>query len=287
MGALCRRPSGAEEGEAACRGRRGGGSASPTSTETQNLSNCCSGSAKIPLVSPIRRRRHASLVALAVGALVVGVACRARPVDPAVPAPDPETRVDAGEGNRPFRAGTAADREELRALVARLGTVRAEELLGIDGLGTQILARGEAAIPPLLDAAASPDPRVRGPAAYLLGVLKDRRTLPTLATLAESDPVASVRYEAAAALLSMLDPRGFAPLVAGLSDPDARLRHTCIDVLADAARERWGYEADGPPPERAAAIRRWEAWLEQRAVAPEPEPERDPKGDPPRKNGGR
>ena len=39
-----RRPSGAEEGEAACRGRRGGGSASPTSKEAQGLSDSCSGS---------------------------------------------------------------------------------------------------------------------------------------------------------------------------------------------------------------------------------------------------
>src|SRR6266511_2075164 len=39
-----RRPSGAEEGEAACRGRRGGGSASPTNQEAQSLSNSCSGS---------------------------------------------------------------------------------------------------------------------------------------------------------------------------------------------------------------------------------------------------
>src|SRR5882672_9043419 len=38
-----RRPSGAEEGEAACRGWRGGGSASPTIKEAQCLSNSCSG----------------------------------------------------------------------------------------------------------------------------------------------------------------------------------------------------------------------------------------------------
>ena len=55
---VVRRPSGAEEGEAACRGRcgggsasptnracgrRGGGSASPTDTETQRPGNSCSG----------------------------------------------------------------------------------------------------------------------------------------------------------------------------------------------------------------------------------------------------
>ena len=37
-----RRPSGAEEGEAACRGRRGGGLSAPTKEETQRLSDSCS-----------------------------------------------------------------------------------------------------------------------------------------------------------------------------------------------------------------------------------------------------
>ena len=41
---ILRRPSGAEEEEAACRGRRGGGSASPAIKETESLSNSCSGS---------------------------------------------------------------------------------------------------------------------------------------------------------------------------------------------------------------------------------------------------
>ncbi len=227
-----------------------------------------------------RRCRRVSLLALGLGGLAGGAACRARPIDPTAPVPAPSApaveHVPAGEGDRPYRAGTAAEREELRALVGRLGAVRAQELLDADGLGTQILAHGETAIPALLEAVASPEPRKRAPAAYLLGVLKDRRTLPTLAALAEGDPVAAVRYEAAAALLLMLDPRGFPPLVAGLSDPDVRLRHTCIDVLAETTHERWGFEADGSPDEREAAIRRWNAWLEQKAAVPEPIPEPAP-----------
>lgn len=211
---------------------------------------------------PALRPSRTAPVVLALLTLLGTVACTARPLPPTQPPPDPGAKVDAGEGDRPFRAGNAAEREELRVLVEGLGAVRGEALLE---QGSRILERGEAAIPALLEGVASPDPYVRGPVAYLLGVLKDRRTLPTLATLAEGDPVASVRYEAAAGLLAMVDPRGFAPLVAGLSDPDARLRHTCIDVLAEATHERWGYEADGPPDERAAAIRRWNAWLEQRS----------------------
>jgi len=57
--AVVRRPSGAEEGEAACRGRRGGGSASPTIKEAQSLSNSCSGSEP----TAERRRRAQKLLA--------------------------------------------------------------------------------------------------------------------------------------------------------------------------------------------------------------------------------
>src|SRR6266540_3719186 len=65
-----RRPSGAEEGEAAhsamkpC-GRRGGGSASPTNQEAQSLSNSCSGSEGKSTMAEKRRlpRRRAGAVA--------------------------------------------------------------------------------------------------------------------------------------------------------------------------------------------------------------------------------
>ena len=53
---VLRRPTGAEEGEAACRGRCGGGLASPANKEPESLSNSCSGSQGC-MVYPVRPRQ--------------------------------------------------------------------------------------------------------------------------------------------------------------------------------------------------------------------------------------
>jgi len=71
--AVVRRPSGAEAGEAACRGRRGGGSASPTDKETQSLSNSCSGSS-----DSVREDRPAAFPRRPSGAEAGEAACRGR-----------------------------------------------------------------------------------------------------------------------------------------------------------------------------------------------------------------
>jgi HEAT repeat protein len=169
--------------------------------------------------------------------------------------------VDAGEGNRPYSGPSARQEERIRALIDRLAAARGEEALDV---GREILAVGEPALPSLVAALESPEARLRGHAAYLLGFWKDRRTLPAIAR-ASADPDPLVRYEAAAARLELSDPGGFPILVAGLEDPDARLRAKCADVLSEKTGQRLGFEPAGPPDERAAAIRRWRAWLELRA----------------------
>ena len=184
----------------------------------------------------------------------------------ACPRPEPRREgdrpcvVDAGEGNRPFFAGSDADRKLLEGWVDALGTAHGEALLK---LGGQILSRGEAAVPPLLAALRSDNAQRRGQAAYLLGFTKDRRTVPALAEAA-NDPVPAVRYEVAGALLELRDPRGLPILVDGLEDSDARLRAKCIAVLAERTGQRFGFEADGAVEDRAAAVRRWRMWLAPR-----------------------
>lgn len=189
---------------------------------------------------------------------------------------DDPCRVDAGEGNRPFLAGTAARREAVDALVASLGRVRGPEFME---LGRKILMYGDAAVPPLLAALKSDDPAVREHAAYLLGARRDRRTIEDL-VLVTCDEVPRVRYEAATALLEMKDPRAFDVLVQGLDDPDARLRAKCLEVLAEATGQRFGFEADGDPADREAAVRRWRAWLAQRETGFDPACDVAPVGDP-------
>jgi HEAT repeat protein len=169
--------------------------------------------------------------------------------------------VDAGEGNRPWSAGTPAQRARIAAAIERWKTATPEEAVEI---GRRLAAEGEPAVPALLEALRSPDAASRGHAAYVLGALKDRRTLPALAEAA-ADPVPVVRYEVGAALLELQDPRGFPVLIDGLEDRDARLRAKCIEVLAERTGQRLGFEPAGSLAERAAAVRRWRAWLSQRA----------------------
>lgn len=183
---------------------------------------------------------------------------------------DPLCRVDAGEGNRPYFAGASPVRDEIDALVAELAAARGEKIVEV---GMRLVGRGEPAVPALRKALVADDPALRANAAWLLGVMKDRRTIPDLQHAAEVDDVPTVRYEAAGALLELGHPAGFVVLVDGLSESDARRRAKCIDVLAERVHERFGFEPDGDPAERTAAIRRWRAWLAARAQDPHAVPQ--------------
>ena len=175
---------------------------------------------------------------------------------------DPGARVLAGEGDRPYVAGSPRQREAIEALVARLGTVEGDAFLD---LARRLAVHGESAVPPLLTALASTNPLARGQSVYVLGAIRDRRAIPPIADVATGDPVPRVRYEAAAALLDLRDPRGLEILVVGLEDPDARLRGKCAEVLLEETGRSFGFAPDDAPDDRAEAVRRWRAWLEARA----------------------
>lgn len=221
--------------------------------------------------------RVATAVALALGVVAPGCRARGRDAQGLVP-PDvrrPAAETPAPPPDRAFREGSAGERARVAEAVAALGSAEGDAFLAAV---RQLVAAGDVAVPPLLEALASPSVRVRSHAAYVLGLAKDRRTIDALAAAATLDAASIVRGEAAASLLAMGDPRGLAPLVDALADPDPRLRVRAIDVLAEATGQRLGFEADGPPSERAAAVRRWRAWLAQREadLVPPPGPEPDP-----------
>lgn len=172
--------------------------------------------------------------------------------------------VDAGEGNRPWYAGTPQVQEQIKRLVAlapnTTGAGRIE-------LGRRIVAYGEPATPILVDALSDPNPDMRGQAAWLLGFLKDPRTANHLARAA-SDSDKLVRYEASSALLQIGDPRGLGGVIHGLSDPDPRVRAKCIAVLEAHTGETMGYRPDDRPTDRSAAIARWRAWASNQRRSP-------------------
>lgn len=182
-----------------------------------------------------------------------GHARRATPRTAPPPAP-----ADAPT-DRPFDEGSKATRERVDAAIAALPAVDGSAFADVVRV---LVAAGDASVPPLLETLVQGEPRARARAAYVLGFLQDRRTVPALAAAAADDPDATVRSDAGASLLELGDPRGFAPLVDALDDGDARRRVRAIDALAAATGgTRLGFEPDGPPDERAAAVVRWRDFL--------------------------
>jgi hypothetical protein len=120
---------------------------------------------------------------------------------------------------------------------------------------------GEPAIPYLLDGLRHPSALTRGSCAYVLGLIRDLRTIPDLERVARKDDVAGVRYEAAASLVALGDNAGWRTLIEGLRDEDIRLRFKCYEMLHAVTKLDFGYAHDAAPEEREAAVKRWEAWL--------------------------
>ncbi len=126
---------------------------------------------------------------------------------------------------------------------------------------------GEPAIPFLLDGLEHESARTRGSCAWVLGMLRDRRTMDALAERF-NDEAHFVRYEAAAALCSMGDPRGYPVLIAGLSDPDIRNRYKAHEALRLLTSLDFGYRHDDDPNARQTATLRWEQWLSRMESRP-------------------
>ena len=126
---------------------------------------------------------------------------------------------------------------------------------------------GEPAIPFLVDALSDRDPRTRGSCAFVLGHIRDRRTIPALRK-ALDDPINSVRYEAAVALGNIGDRGGYPVLVAGLADEDIRSRYKAHEALTLLTGLDFGYKHDDSPADRRTAVLKWEAWLDKMEADP-------------------
>jgi HEAT repeat protein len=99
-------------------------------------------------------------------------------------------------------------------------------------------------------------------AAYVLGVIKDPRSLDAL-HVAATGGAERLRFEAATSMLRMDDRRGLPPMIDGLESPDALVRARAILVLEENTGATMGYRADDRPADRAAAVARWRAWLRE------------------------
>ena len=111
-----------------------------------------------------------------------------------------------------------------------------------------------------------PDAAVRAAAARLLGHVDDafaRRALADRLRGRGADLDASVRAACGLALRGREDAGSRSALVDALADPEASVRRVAGDMLFEQTATRMGFDAEGPPAERADAIRAWREWLRQ------------------------
>jgi hypothetical protein len=121
---------------------------------------------------------------------------------------------------------------------------------------------GEPAIPAVMDGLDHTSPRVRASCAYILGILRDRRTIDTLEAHLD-DKVPVVRYEVATSLGIMGVKSAYHVLIEGLKDEDIRNRFKAHESLTMLTHNNFGYKHDDEPERRAAAIVRWETWYQE------------------------
>ncbi|MDJ0521996.1 MAG: HEAT repeat domain-containing protein [Planctomycetota bacterium] len=202
--------------------------------------------------------RLPGLAALAlVGALLAG--CQSDPEPPSADRLKPPPEEVAREGDRPYYRGTPRMQQDIRDLMGRVPNASHRQWADI---ARKLTAFGEPAVPQLIANLNSCDTEVQLMSAYVLGMIKDPRSLDALQR-ATVGRMPAVRYEAATAMLRMGDRRGLLTMVDALESPDPLVRARAILVLRENTGETFDYKADDVPGERAAAVARWRAWMQR------------------------
>ncbi|MCK5941019.1 MAG: HEAT repeat domain-containing protein [Planctomycetes bacterium] len=119
---------------------------------------------------------------------------------------------------------------------------------------------GEQTIPALLEGLASDNPKVRSSCCWVLGRLRDRRTVPALQGLT-ADGETSVRMEAARSLVLMGDIEQAPKLIEGLDSERREVRYMCHEALKTATGHDFGYDhLNRNQQELQFAVLRWRQW---------------------------
>jgi hypothetical protein len=119
---------------------------------------------------------------------------------------------------------------------------------------------GPQVVPAMIHGLEHGDAKVRSSCAWVLGRLRDRRTIPALQE-AMDDGEAGVRLEAARSLVAMGDLKWAKTLIEGLDSDKREVRYMCNDTLKTATGHDFGYDHISPnEAERRVAALRWRQW---------------------------
>ncbi|MCA8974633.1 MAG: HEAT repeat domain-containing protein [Planctomycetes bacterium] len=123
-----------------------------------------------------------------------------------------------------------------------------------------LVQTGEQVIPAVLTALHSEQPKVRSSAAWVLGMLRDRRTIPYLQQAAgDSEP--AVRLECARTLVLLGDLTSAPMLIEGLDSERKEVRYLCHEALRSSTGHDFGYDHLAMnKDEMRGSVLRWREW---------------------------
>jgi hypothetical protein len=127
---------------------------------------------------------------------------------------------------------------------------------------------GEQAIPGLLEGLRHENPKVRSNCIWVLGRMRDRRTMGAMQPLTK-DPVETVRLEAARTLVLMGDVQHVPELLRGLESNQIQVRYLCHEALKSSTGRDFAYDhLTDNQKARREAIYRWRQWWGQQTGDP-------------------
>lgn len=119
---------------------------------------------------------------------------------------------------------------------------------------------GEQTVPAVLDGLRHENPKVRSSCAWVLGRLRDRRTIPSLQNALKDGDV-GVRLEVSRSLVTMGDLAPAPGLIEGLDSDKKEVRYLCHEALKTATGHDFGYDhLNQNDNELRLSVLRWRQW---------------------------
>lgn len=128
----------------------------------------------------------------------------------------------------------------------------------------ELIGMKELAFEPIVKALPEADSRTRANLIYVLGFMKGNNGAHRILAASLRDESEVVRFESAAALMSLGDWSAVPILISFMEKGDRRLRYKSHEVLRDSTRQDFGFDFNADDSSRAPALARWKEWWKGR-----------------------